>query len=580
MLFYFLHARFQTGWQPFINLSDIAKRAPLIGVCLIAMGLSFHDYLFFYDDYAYLTYLTNWQHSERLGFLNLVHSSDVLENERFWLAMFPMWESLISDLSGVPGILLLSNYLELFLVPIAVVTSYWFFQKLKLSKSDSTVAILIQISLFCWMIGDDWPVGNWFFQSMAEDKVAAVFLFAPVFFGFVIDYLDMPDRKNSLLVFAAGLCLALTHPVILFFASVIAVCFVQRRASGWKELLAIATITGLLMLPFGVIRQISYSIQNGSLEPVQNVADSFQVFRYLNFWGDKYYGLNPGVLMFFDIEANSSVYSFFQFVRLFPAVLVLIAAIVSLKKLQNGIVYRYTFSVALLIAFATFPYTGWMLGEITDARLISRIAWFLPLGLAYVILVNTIRDSIADNSGSMSRRWGWLLVSNGRLAALIAAPLVATNLVFGIFPRVPLYFDVLRHNRELAIVGQFIDKEASGNNVALVLDYEDNQLLPGVSSKTRLISFREEKPDNGHNFYMTLDEINERIAASKTIREMNENLSQVERCSPFETYQVRYIVSPKSIASKFKNFISDCSFAFDQNFETKGYYLFEIRPSR
>lgn len=80
--------------------------------------MTFHDHLFFIDDFTYLGYLTNWQHATHLNFNNIIHKMDIIEIERFWLTMYLMGQALLSDLSGVPGILLLGNYLELFLVSL------------------------------------------------------------------------------------------------------------------------------------------------------------------------------------------------------------------------------------------------------------------------------------------------------------------------------------------------------------------------------------------------------------------------------------------------------------------------------
>jgi len=159
------------------------RNAPLVLTLILATLMTFHDYLFFIDDTTYLAYLTNWQYSEQLGFKNIVHVADVVERARFWLAMNPMWQAVLADLSGLPGLVLLGNYLELFLVPLAVVTAYWFARALGFSKKKAGFAVLIQITLYAWMVGDHYPVGMWFYQSMSEDKVIAAFcLCSRVFF--------------------------------------------------------------------------------------------------------------------------------------------------------------------------------------------------------------------------------------------------------------------------------------------------------------------------------------------------------------------------------------------------------------
>src|SRR3989337_2279030 len=128
------------------SLRSVLRNPPLLLAFIFAALMTFNDYLFFIDDTSYLAYLTNWQYSTHLGFKNIVHEANVTENVRFWLAMFPMSQALLADLSGVPGILLLGSYLELFLVPIAVNASYYFARTLGLSRKASGFSVLIQLS--------------------------------------------------------------------------------------------------------------------------------------------------------------------------------------------------------------------------------------------------------------------------------------------------------------------------------------------------------------------------------------------------------------------------------------------------
>ena len=89
-------------------------------------------------------------------------------------------------------------------------------------------------------------MGMWFYQSMAEDKVTAAFILAPVFFVFSSAYIQKPIRENLILVFLAGIGLTLTHPVILFFAIFVVACmfgiaFILKKVR-WREATQMAII--------------------------------------------------------------------------------------------------------------------------------------------------------------------------------------------------------------------------------------------------------------------------------------------------------------------------------------------------
>ena len=79
------------------SFDRIAENPPLLFALVVATLMTFHAYLFFIDDASYLAYLTNWQYSNRLGFMNIVHEVNVIEIVRFWLAMYPMGQALLSD---------------------------------------------------------------------------------------------------------------------------------------------------------------------------------------------------------------------------------------------------------------------------------------------------------------------------------------------------------------------------------------------------------------------------------------------------------------------------------------------------
>ncbi|MBL8098128.1 MAG: hypothetical protein JNK81_03055 [Anaerolineales bacterium] len=541
----------------------------IVAICL-AFALTISDLLFFIDDLTYLAYLTNWQHAQQLGFQNIIHEPVVIELERFWLAMYPMGQAILSDLSGVPGILLFSNYLELLFVPLAVVTAYWFACQLGFSRNAAAISVLIQVSLYAWLIGDEWPIGTWFYQSMAEDKVSAVFFLAPVFFVYVIKYTESASWKYLMLAFFSGLAITLTHPVSLFFSCVLALwlailSFLFRKEN-LNQLIIVAVLVIILMSPYLLIRLIDFSSQAGFVAgTAQSGGGAYQIDRYTNVISNTFYGMNPRMLLFVDLELGG-VFNAFRF---FPVVIGLLTLIVSFTQLRKGKLYWYVFSSALLVLLVAIPYTGWIFGYFTDARLIYRASWFAPLGLGSVIILQSISSRL-KNFKIYSKRNNLILL----FCFLFTLPVFA----FMNLPRIPKFFEVLDRNIQLANIGSEIDLLSEHQVVSIGLDYVETMLLPGVSAKTMLISFREEKLDNGHNHYLTEAEIEERIYASGVIRSLatDEETNQ-ERCAFINKYNVEFVIADNTNANLYLELIRKCGIVAEKKYQTKDKTLLQIQ---
>lgn len=561
------------------SVSSMLKNPPLVLALLMATLFTFHDHLFFIDDTTYSAYLTNWRYSEHLDFKNIIHEANVVEHARFWLAMYPMGQALLSSLSGVPGLLLMGNYLELFLVPMAVLTSYWFARMLGLSRRSAGFAVLIQISLYTWMVGDQWPIGTWFYESLAEDKVSAVFLLAPVFFAMILRFVHSPTRSNLVLVILSGLGITLTHPIMLFLSCAVGAGLALfswiSRNSSWRGLMGLVIICVGLMLPYAAI-QLSDRAISGAYTG-QQASITFQIERYTNIVSDVFYGLNPGVLKFFDIPAESNLHFAFQFIRVVPIFLAAIAGTIALVKLRDGPVYWYVLSSVLLVFFATVPYTGWILGYFVSARLISRASWFSPLGLAGVLVLESIIEFLRTRGAFRNEEQMGPVRRNGIfLGLLLCCIFVSPFLGFVIVPRVPLYFERLSHNKQLSDIGGYIDRNTSTPVTVIALDYRDVQLLPAISAHSTLISFREELDYNGHNNFLSIEEIHRRIYASNTIRSLDENVWSLEKCSLVKEYEVKYVLAQTKDIKLFETTVDPCDLKVDVVYRTKELSLLEI----
>jgi hypothetical protein len=98
-----------------------------------------------------------------------------------------------------------------------------------------------------------------------------------------------------------------------------------------------------------------------------------------------------------------------------------------------------------------------------------------------------------------------------------------------------------------------------------------------VSAHTSVISFREEKDDNGHNFFFSTDEIRHRMYASNTIRSLKKTIPCSERQSLIEEFDVRYVVSPMDNMETYIGIIDGCGMTIELVYKTEDLALLEIR---
>jgi hypothetical protein len=162
----------------------------------------------------------------------------------------------------------------------------------------------------------------------------------------------------------------------------------------------------------------------------------------------------------------------------------------------------------------------------------------------------------------------WLLIG-----LVVISPVVAFRTV----THFTKYFELLDHNNQLAKTGAYIDQHSSDPVISIGVDAMDAQLLPGVSAHTRVLSYREEKLDNGHNFFLTEAEILERKRASNVIRMVDKTAMMDERCSLIQKYKVEYVIVPREILASYKLAISSCEFQVTESFSTRDLVLLNIQ---
>jgi hypothetical protein len=355
------------------------------------------------------------------------------------------------------------------------------------------------------------------------------------------------------------------------------IAFAQKKFE-WRGIVQLFLLLFVLLAPYLIIRLAGDPSLTAIPFDGKSAQATYQIERYTHVVNDVFYGLNPEVLKFFDIPPESNIYSVYQYVRLIPIILAIIAGGLAIFKLKKGPLYWYIFTCVLLVLFVTLPYTGWLFGYFVSARLISRASWFSPLGLGSALILLSIKGWLEKRHFfEKFKNFFKLLRLDSTLIGLIACSLfVSPNLGYSILPRLPLYFDKLDHYKQLAQIGAFIDEHTTGPVAVIAVDYADTQLLPGVAAHTILISFREEKEYNGFNYFLSMDEIHERIDASNVIRSIERDIAG-ERCTYLKYYNLKFVTVSSEFVDQYADRLRECNILFSRVFQTKNQFLLELK---
>jgi hypothetical protein len=576
---------FQQKFNLLDKIRNSIQNLPLLGALLIGNLMLFNTSLFFIDDWTYLAYLTNWQESTNLSFNEVIYGTGVTEASRFWFALYPMGQALLSELSNIPGILLLGNYLEFFLVSIAILSMYYFARKLNLSKRAASLSVFAHIVLFCWLVGQDQNrTGMWFFQSMAEDKVSAVFILAPVLFSFLIDYIKKPVSRNFQLLFLAGFSVSLTHPVILFFCECIvlglaAIAYLTQKFS-WKNLTKIILVMVIWMSPFIAIRFSGHpSIANVPYN-ANKAEGTLTIERHIDVREDGLYNIPIDVLKFVDVQIGSDQNSGYQIYRFLPIVIMLGAGLIGLLNIKRGYVYAYLFVSTALIVLTMIPYTAWLLGYIASARMLIRGSWFAPLGIGLVMIVKTAVEFI-DEIIKKKRFVRWEKITRGTYAriylwgfAFMLMLGLGSPTMVEVIRSIPSLASTLSFYRQLGQVGAYISNNNLEKVAVITLNATDNY-LPGVSASAKPISFRDEAKFEVE-YFLTLQEHDERHRDSGIIQSLEAGIPLDKRRALINKYEIRYILADTQQVETYLKIMNQNNPLLEIVYQTRDFTLFQV----
>jgi len=228
-----------------------------------------------------------------------------------------------------------------------------------------------------------------------------------------------------------------------------------------------------------------------------------------------------------------------------------------------------------LCFLAGFPFTGWIIGYFLNARMLARSVWLFPYGLSTVYMIVTIRDYIRAKhttkpypTGKSVAFSNWALITLTLLTiGLFSLYLQDNNLLD--FER---FSSKSQRYQDLALAGQALDQQISDQ--AFVIGSPNlNDLIPGISSKSKLITFRISNPSNMS--YYTPEQRDERISDSQKL--FSKSFSPENKMSLIEKYDIQFLVLRPFDLQLFDGFIEQYPHRIETT-EVGGVIIIKISP--
>ncbi len=493
------------------------------------------------DDMTYLAYLTRWQFSNRLDFNDLIFGEPSLVHPRFWLMSAPFAQALLADLSQAPGILILSGYYEPFLVILSVLCWYELARTLQFSPRAAGASAILQLA-FLLLLSDYLHPGSPYFNQLSADKATAAFIMAPVFFQSLMRLLDQPTKRNSLISLLTGLSLTFMHPVILAYSVFIggALVLFRLKRKALPQLLLPIGIFIIILSPQVALRFASAHLQTDIPFTPEDVPNQRGMENLIARWGDtQFYGFNPRILDM-NVPYGENIPIPEPVARRGWLILPVVSALFAVTRVRHNAASQFILACFLLCLLAWIPFTGWIIGYFLSAWMLERALWLFPFGLSSIFALTIIRDF------ARTRR----PIKNSAAANLLLAPnwslLTITFLTLGLFflyvrennlPDFEKFTRKTQRYKDIALAGQAMDRQIMGQ--AYVMGSQNlNDLIPGITLKTNLITYRISDPAN--MLYFTQAERERRIADTAAI--FSKSTPAEDKLSLLEKYNVRFLL--------------------------------------
>lgn len=424
-----------TWWEV---LSLLAATGGAIYFASLAKPPLIHD-----DAFTYNALLYYYQHAEALIFKFPV-SLDRLEIPRFWIAYWPLVEAMISDLSGVDGLLVTGVYLPPALACLSFLSIYTLGRTLSLPRAASALAVLAQG--FSLMRLTKWnQPGNLFFQRLTEDKVAAAFVISLILILLAVEYLEKPSTRKLILVGIAALAMVFTHPIQFGMTCMIVGVYglqsLLDKNHRWKYVALIAVLAAVVFIP--------YTFRFGGGEYSQTLSFSMEDVEE----NDESARLGVRRL---DVIEGTRFYGISHYLtRGLPYEISFVSVALALFFFWKNKAARYVLAAFAVLGVSMFPYTGWIVGTFTTPFQLWRFTWLLPFGLAFGFLFWAVFE-LAQKIKLVERWKAWLhptfyLVALAAMVALViyVRPWAASNLPANNLDMVDIYSNYVRVGEQM-----------------------------------------------------------------------------------------------------------------------------------
>lgn len=360
------HVEKMPWWEVILLLVPVGVA---VYIASIAKPPLIHD-----DAFTYNALLFYFQNAPALNF-EFPDALNRLEIPRFWIAYWPLVEAMISEFSGVDGLLITGSLLPPLLACLSFMGVYSLARTLGLSRLLAGTAVLAQGFSLMRLSKQNQP-GNLFFQRLTEDKVAAAFLLSLILFILVVEYFQNPTNRKLLLIWIAAWGMAFTHPVQFGMACMIAGVYglpaLFNKEMRFKYFFVIGALASVVVVPylfrFGggeYAKSLSFSLADVA---ANNEFERFGVRRVDIIDGTQFYGVSHYLTVGLPYEVG------------------LVAVFLSLFYFWRNTTARYVLSSFLVLGVAMLPYTGWIVGMFTTPFQLWRLTWLTPFGIAFAFL--------------------------------------------------------------------------------------------------------------------------------------------------------------------------------------------------
>ena len=483
------------------------------------------------DDLTYLAYLTNWQNSVQLNFQDVFFGETGIVHPRFWIISTPFAQALLANISNMPGILLLGGYYEAFLLILAVASWYTLARKLSFSSQAASASSILQLVFFLFL-SDYFHPGAPFFTQLSADKATAAFIIAPVFFQSLLQFLKETTKNNEIVFLFTGLSLTFMHPVILAYSVFIAgvLLLLNWKKNGLRRQALAITILIVIILPQASLRFVNASSQAQIPYTSQDILNEGGVENMVTRWGDtQFYGFNP-VILDMNVPYADDMPIPVAILRRGWLIFPILASVLALKQARKNLAAQFLLASFLLGFLAWLPFTGWIIGYFLSAYMLERALWLYPFGLSLVYSRAVIRNQVNIKKTFMSPN-RLLIVVTAIAISVFALYMHENNL-----PNTVKFTTKMQRYQGLAKAGQELDRRIS-DQAFVIGSQKLNDLIPGLSSKAKIITFRVSQ--NSNMAYFSDVEREERISDTQSI--FLKSLSPVDKMSLIEKYDIHFL---------------------------------------